>query len=195
MRKVTLLLSFFVFAPFLLVLTLVLAMFTTYNDTKTIASVPASPKPPVAYAALPSGDVDSLTIELIPKDARVETVRQFLERYNSPLEPYAQDLVSIAQKYGLDHRLLPAIAMQESNLCKKVRSDSAHNCWGWGIHSGKGLAFESYPEAIKTIARGLSTKYKDKHGLTTPEEIEKRYNPNSTGSWAFSVNHFMSQML
>jgi hypothetical protein len=85
--------------------------------------------------------------------------------------------------------------MQESNLCKKVRSDSAHNCWGWGIHSGKGLAFNSYPEAIETVARGLATKYKDARGLTTPEEIEKRYNPNSTGSWAFSVNHFMSQML
>lgn len=196
MRKLALLVSFFVFAPFLLIVVLTLTMLMTYSKAKTGISVQAvSHERPVAYAALPSGGTNGLTIEFKEADAKPESVRQFLARYNSPLEPYTNDLISISLKYGLDHRLLAAIAMQESNLCKKVREDSAHNCWGWGIHSGKGLAFKSYPEAIEAVAKGLSAKYKDKHGLTTPEQIEKRYNPNSTGSWSFSVNHFMSQML
>ena len=37
---------------------------------------------------------------------------------------------------GFDYRLLPAIAMQESTLCRSIPVDS-HNCWGWGIYGDK----------------------------------------------------------
>jgi len=149
---------------------------------------------PVAYAALPSTSSESISIEFIPEDARVETVRQFLARYKSPLAPSAEYIVATAEKYGLDHRLIPAIAMQESNLCTKVREDSAHNCWGYGIYGGNGRAFDSYEHGIETVSEALARKYRNNNGLVTPEEIEKLYNPNSTGKWAFSVNYFMEQM-
>src|SRR5688572_1687252 len=69
------------------------------------------------YASLPvkfptvTGNVES-------KDARPEIVSQYLQRYNSPLVPHAEFLVATADKYSLDFRLIPAIAQQESNLCK-----------------------------------------------------------------------------
>ena len=195
MKKVALLLSFFAFAPLVLIIALTLALFSTYPSNKSIASVSAASSQPVAYAALPSADTNGFSVEFVKADSKTESVRQFLELHKSPLEPYAEVFVTTAEKYGLDHRLLPAIAMQESNLCKKVRADSAHNCWGWGIYGGKGKAFANYPEGIEVVAEALSRKYKNNNGLTTPEEIEKLYNPNSTGSWSFSVNHFMAEML
>lgn len=146
----------------------------------------------VAFAALPSNQ-NIYAVYVAPADARVELVRQFLAKYNSPLEPYAEYLVKKAQEYGLDFRLLPAIAMQESNLCKKNRPES-HNCWGFGIYGGKYTYFDSYQQAIDTVAKTLSLKYKNKHGLVTPEEIQKMYTPSNDGSWAYSVNLFMEKM-
>lgn len=146
----------------------------------------------VAYAALPTLD-GTFDDQIISEDARVEIVRQFLAQYNSPLEPHASFIVETAEKYGLDYRLIPAIAMQESNLCKKNRPES-YNCWGFGIYGDKYLHFDSYEHGIETVTKTLATKYKDKHGLATPEQIMSMYTPSSNGSWANGVNYFMAKM-
>ena len=146
----------------------------------------------VAYAALPTQD-DAFTAEIVPEDSRVEMVRQFLAAYDSPLEPHAAFIVITAEKYNLDYRLIPSIAMQESNLCKKNRPES-YNCWGFGIYGDKYLHFDSYEHGIETVTRTLSEKYKDKHGLVTPQEIMSMYTPSSNGSWANGVNYFMDKM-
>jgi hypothetical protein len=146
----------------------------------------------VSYAALPT--IDSfLTGEITSEDARVEIVRQFLARYNSPLEPHAAYIVKTAEKYNMDYRLIPAIAMQESNLCKKSRPE-AYNCWGFGIYGDKYLHFDSYEHGIETVTKTLAEKYKDKHGLVTANQIMTMYTPNSNGSWANGVNYFMAEM-
>lgn len=123
------------------------------------------------------------------EDARTEMVRQFFAKYKSPLEPFAKEVISSADTYNLDFRLIPAIAMQESNLCSKIPIDS-HNCWGFGIYGGKVTKFENFPTAIETVTRTLARNYKAK-GLETPEQIMKKYTPSSNGSWARGVNHFM----
>lgn len=143
------------------------------------------------YAALPSMQ-SSFSAEIITNDGRAEAIRQFFEKFGSPLEPYADDVVTAADQYGLDFRLLPAIAMQESNLCKKIPEDS-YNCWGYGIYGGKVTRFNDYKEAIYTVSKTLGTKYKGK-GLVTPDQIEAVYTPPSEGSWANGVNHFMDQL-
>lgn len=196
MKNALLLLGFFVLTPFVLALALSLTLTLSYTSSKAVlgASDGFTVKGPVAYAALPSNSNETFSIEFVPEDARVELVRQFLQKYDSPLEPYASLIVETSEKYGLDHRLIPAIAMQESNLCKKVREDSDHNCWGYGIYGGKGRAFDSYEHGIEVVSESLSRKYKKNNGLITPSEIESLYNPNSDGSWAFSVNFFMDQM-
>lgn len=190
MRKVLLLLTFFTAAPFVFVLVLLLLLFTSLHNKNGISTIARSDN--VVYAALPTSQ-NTFTDEIVPEDARVEIVRQFLAKYKSPLEPHAQEFVKRAQEYDMDFRLLPAIAMQETNLCKKAREGS-NNCWGFGVYGGKYTYFENYPQAIETITRTLATKYKDKHGLVTPDEIQKMYTPSSNGSWAFSVNHFMAAM-
>ena len=125
-------------------------------------------------------------------DARGEIIRQYLQKYKSNLEPHADYIVQVADKYSLDYRLIPAIAQQESNLCKIIPQDS-YNCWGWGIHSRGSLGFTSYEEAIETVSKGISEEYIAK-GYNTVEEIMSKYTPMSNGSWAIGVNQFMGEM-
>lgn len=143
------------------------------------------------FASLPSS-YPSISGTVATSDARAEIIRQYLNRYNSPLEPYSQFIIDVSDKYGLDYRLLTAIAQQESNLCKKIPPGS-YNCWGWGIHSKGTLKFQSFEEALETVARGIREEYIDK-GYETPEEIMTKYTPLSNGSWAFGVNRFMNEL-
>ncbi len=136
---------------------------------------------------------DSTLIEI--KNARAALLANFLERYNSPMKPYdyfGQKLVEIADLYGIDFRLLPAIAMQESNLCKKI-PEGTYNCLGFGIHERGTLGFDSYEACFDRAGRELKKYYIDK-GLTTPEKIMAKYTPSSNGSWANSVMQWMAEM-
>lgn len=144
------------------------------------------------YAALPE-NLPSVDVEIVAEDARVEIIRQYLEKYNSPLLGREETIVEAADRYGLDFRLTTAIAQQESNLCKRI-PPGTHNCWGWGIHSRGTLGFLSYEEGIFTVSKGLKDKYINE-GFTTPEIIMTKYTPLSNGSWAEGVSQFMSEML
>lgn len=119
-------------------------------------------------------------------DARAANLRNFFGKYRSPLYDYADHIVTISDKYGFDYRLLPAIGMQESNLCKYAPEDS-YNCWGHGIYGRRVTKFASFEEAIDAVARNLKENYLDK-GYTTPETIMSKYTPRSNGSWARSIN-------
>lgn len=125
-------------------------------------------------------------------DIRVANLKYFFRKYDSVLYDQADYIVKMADQYKLDYRLIPAIAMQESNLCKFIPENS-HNCWGWGIYGGKVTRFDSYEEAIETISRGIKKNYIDK-GLTTAESIMRKYTPPSDGSWAFGVNTFLKMI-
>ncbi len=143
----------------------------------------------------PSGQVKGVQTTLEAEDARVEIVYRFLERHNAALEPkehFAQVFVETADRYGIDYRLLPAIAMQESNLCKKI-PEGSHNCLGFGIHARGTLGFESFEANFDRAARELKKNYID-IGLTTPEKIMRKYTPSSNGSWANSVNQWITEM-
>lgn len=127
--------------------------------------------------------------DIVLGDGRVANLKNFFRKYNSPLYDYAEFIVEVSDKYRFDYRLLPAIAMQESNLCKYIPKDS-HNCWGWGIYGDNVIKFNSYKEAIETVARGIRKNYLDK-GLITASKIMEKYTPSSQGSWAHGVNTFL----
>lgn len=125
-------------------------------------------------------------------DSRVANLKSFFRKYNSPLYDSAETIVKVSDKYGFDYRLLPAIAMQESNLCKYIPENS-YNCWGWGIYGDQIIRFSSYDEAIETVAKGIKTEYLDK-GLVTASKIMEKYTPSSKGSWAHGVNTFLKAL-
>jgi len=143
------------------------------------------------YQALPNS-AGSVSFEVGMADARPVIIRQYLEKYRSPLVDQADHFFQISQKYNLDYRLLVAIAQQESNLGKKVPDDT-HNAWGWGIHSRGTLGFSSWEEGIETVAQGLRENYLNR-GFIDVEQIAARYAPPSKESWAFGVNQFMEEM-
>lgn len=191
MRKFFLLATFFVSAPLVFFLALIFFLFSSYHEDPRNNTAISHPKK-VAFAALPTNQ-NVFSHEVIPQDAREEILRQFFAKYKSPLEPHAGYFVKKAEEYNLDFRLLPAIAMQESNLCTKNRPES-FNCWGFGVYGGKYLYFDNYEHAIDTISKALALRYRNKHGLVTPEEIQRMYTPSNKGSWAYSVNYFMARM-
>jgi len=187
MKKIIVLTTFFVGTPLLLFICIFYLsyLYTTKNGDILGESTG------VAYAALPPAN-EAFEANIVQEDSQVEVVRQFFAKHNSPLEPFAPDIIVAAKRHNLDYRLLPAIAMQESTLCRRVPHES-NNCWGWGIYGGKVTRFNNYPEAIETISKGLATKYRGR-GLITPHEVGRMYNPSNTNNWAENVTHFMEEM-
>lgn len=151
-----------------------------------------SPKQQIAFTAQPPGKV-VLGKSIVREEARPLILRKYLEAQNSPLAAHADSLIEISNKYDLDWRLLTAIAGQESTFCRSIPEDS-YNCWGWGVHNRGTLKFNTWKEAIETVAKGLRENYLDQ-GYQTPEEIMPIYCPRSVteagGSWAQGVKYFL----
>lgn len=132
------------------------------------------------------GQVIGVAIE----DFRPFIVANFLN--NTRLEPYSNLMIEVADKYQIDWRLIPAIAMKESGGGNAVREET-HNAWGW--ENGR-THFTSWESAIETVGKTLKVKYADR-GLRTPEEIMPVYAPPQIftgGKWAKDINYFYSQM-
>src|SRR3989304_7709911 len=70
--------------------------------------------------AAPPDESPSTSIQLIASDARGEILKSYLHEYGSPLEKYSYFIVNTADEYGIDFRIITAIAQQESNLCKYI---------------------------------------------------------------------------
>lgn len=202
-KKLILVMIFFIIIPFFTSIYLTINFLYSLIPQNLPVNIPSSSiastfsayDSSLSFASLPTNEDLKQFIagdEVVAADGRGELVRQFLTKYDSPLEPYSDFIVSMADKYGLDFRLVPAIAMQESNLCKHI-PEGSNNCWGFGIYGDKIMKFSTYAEGIETVTKALAGKYKAL-GLHTPEEIMSRYTPSSNGSWAFGVNHFMEQL-
>lgn len=191
MSKVFVLISFFSAAPILLIFSVLFFFFLAYQNANGYLFTSSNNYQTISYGAIPTAE--NIFDETVGQgDSRKDTISQFFARYNSPLEPFAPEIIQAADRYGIDYRLVPSIAMQESNLCLKIIADS-YNCWGFGIYGSKVTRFQNYPEAIDTVTKTLAKEYKNK-GLTTPSEIMKKYTPSNNGSWAFGVSHFMDQL-
>lgn len=123
-------------------------------------------------------------------DMRPILVSDFLK--GTPLAPYSEYMIDVADKYEIDYRLIPAIAMKESGGGAAI-SEVTHNAWGF--ENGR-TVFESWESAIDIVGKTLKTRYIAK-GLTTPEQIMAVYAPpqlETGGKWAKDINSFFSQM-
>lgn len=193
MSKLILCLGWFVLA--MVTYTTAASLLVVMKQTHEIAVIP-SQVPVTSSSTLPINTPAQGISSVIERgDARPFIVASFLERYKSPMKPYdhfGQFIVETADKYDLDYRLIPAIMMQESNLCKTA-PEGTFNCLGFGIHKRGTLGFDSYEASIERATRELKANYIDK-GLTTPEKIMTKYTPSSNGSWAESVNQWIAEM-
>ncbi|HCB23144.1 hypothetical protein A3B42_04470 [Candidatus Daviesbacteria bacterium RIFCSPLOWO2_01_FULL_38_10] len=146
------------------------------------------------YSALPAGN-NQIFQQVDYLDARSILVRNFFKKYNSPLQDLNTQFIEVADKYELDFRLLPAIAMQESLGGKKVIKDS-YNPFGYGIYGNLVIKFASWEEAVEKVGKALKQDYLNQ-GLNTPDKIMAKYTPPSLasgGTWARGVKSFMQEL-
>lgn len=113
--------------------------------------------------------------------AKAEAIDAYFRVHKLPLEGTGLKMATEADKYGLDYRLMPAIAMIETtggkNLCKKLDEDNNKNPFGWGSCN---IGFESFNKAIEVIALNLSGNNPNTahhYGGKTIKEILEKYNP------------------
>ena len=121
-------------------------------------------------------------------DYRVENLRKFFEKYNSPLTIYAEEFVIYADINGLDYRLIPAITGVESTFGKHIPANS-YNAYGWA--NGE-YAFISWEDSIAHVSETIKKSYID-NGAPTITKIAKRYAPPST-TWGKGVKYFVSKI-
>lgn len=124
-------------------------------------------------------------------DNRSSVLKSYLEQFNSPLAPYADSFIANADKYNLDWRLVASIAGLESSYGKQIPYNS-YNGWGWGIYGDNVLRFNSWPEAIETISKGLREGYLRDNPDSNPYMIGPIYAASPT--WAVRVDFIMAQM-
>ncbi len=135
-------------------------------------------------------------IESKPIDKRAQVLKDYLAKYNSPLENSAVDFIEAADKHQLDWKLVVSIAGTESTFGKFIPGGhdplySSYNGWGWGVYGDNSLGFRSWKDAIFTISKGLKDDYVDK-GYTEPFSMNRKYAASKT--WGAHVNYFMNDL-
>lgn len=171
--------------------------------TGTVDSQPSdaveTPEDPYVFASLPAYQQEIKT-SFQTADARPEIIRQYLHRYESPLEPHSELIVQLSDQYEFDYRWMVAIAQQESNLCKRIPENS-FNCWGWGIYPEPGnpevlkvTRFDNYEDALRRIAPQFTKIFLKGEHTKDPMEVMKTYTPPSDGSWANGVSTFFGHL-
>ncbi len=121
----------------------------------------------------------------IPNTEKVNKIKKYLTKRNSPLAEYAEEFVKAADEFGIDYRIVAAISIIESGGGKK--NFRPYNAWGWG-KSG----FNSWTEGIWAVSKGIG-KYYSK-GATTPKYISKSYCPPNADNWARKVQGVMNEI-
>ena len=184
-RKLVFLSAWFLLTPPLIILTI----FSFYNSS--LGPSKLNNRDPVKITELQidntiEGEVLATQID----DMRPIIVEKFLQ--GTPLSTYSKQIVEVSDKYSIDYRLIPAIAMKESQGGLSI-DQSTHNAWGF--ENGR-TVFTSWDSAIDLVGKTLKIRYIDK-GRTTPEEIMAIYAPPQLltgGKWAKDINLFFSQM-
>lgn len=122
-------------------------------------------------------------------DRRAEILSMYLALHNSPLQYHAQDFIDAADTYGVDWKLVPAIAGVESTFGKFI--PGGYNAWGWGVYGNQALGFKSWKDGIHTVTKGLKKNYIDR-GLTDPYAMNRVY--AASPSWGWKVAFFLNEI-
>src|SRR5258706_7035937 len=108
MRSFYILFSFFVITPSVLVGVLLYLFFLTYpQNAKPNSSFSASPSKSVAFAALPTNQ-NTMDGEILVGAARIARVKNFLDRFHSPLAAYADRIVENADNLRINYIRIPS---------------------------------------------------------------------------------------
>ena len=97
---------------------------------------------------MPDGHIPESRYEV---DSRLVALSRFLESKDSPIQHLAEDFLIVADRHGLDWRLLPSIAFLESSAGKTYRNN---NIFGW---NNANTPFSSVRAGIHFVGERLGT--------------------------------------
>lgn len=103
-----------------------------------------------------------------PRDQRGVKLEGYLKKRGSPMAPHADLIISESDKYGVDYKLVVAIAYHESGLGRKCWAP--YNAWGWMTKDRWGSWEESIPKYIRGLYNGYYAK-----GANTIDAIAPKY--------------------
>ena len=181
--------------PLTLVLLIInLALLASSTDWSHTTLPLSNVAPNENNVAAAGGTSEVLSANVIAGDARTLLLESFFKKYNSPMAPYANLIVEQADKYGFDFRMVPAIAMCESNLGKRVPLKAGFNPFGIAVYTGtqSGKNFDSWQNAIVWVSTYIHDRYYAQ-GITALHDIGEIWAPPSAtngGSWANCVEFF-----
>jgi len=126
-----------------------------YKVSRLLAFVPFMAIPSAAITphigSLTSTQSSAVVINVDDaREQKAEAIDTYFKERSMPLEGTGMTFVLVAEKYGLDYRLLPAIAIRESSGGKAA---CGYNPFGWG--SCKLHNFKSYQDAIEALGKNL----------------------------------------
>jgi hypothetical protein len=126
---------------------------------------------PVNIASVLFDEVVNAQAQEVVIDNRAKNIDEYFAKYNLPLAGYGEAFVKVADKYDLDYRLLPAIAMRESTGGKHPCPNDKDNVFGW--HSCK-TTFGSQEEAIDKVGAHLAGEIKSTSGYYGNKTVWKK---------------------
>jgi hypothetical protein len=158
----------------------------------------------IQFASVPTVGAEEKTVLInfptapAPKkvDKRLVVLQNYLSQFNSPLKAHAQDFLDAADNFGVDWRLIPAIAGVESTFGKAIPGGhdpqyTSYNGWGWGVYGNHLITFKNWRDAIFAVTKGVKEGYINQ-GLTDPMAMNKKY--ASSPVWGEHVTYFLSDL-
>ncbi|MEI7603546.1 MAG: hypothetical protein WCJ19_00830 [bacterium] len=160
----------------------------TSNTEIAVDTIPLTPK-----------ERKNVVSSYVIGDKRALALKKFLDSQKSPLAEVSSEIVTNADKYGVDYTLLVSISGIESGFCRvtTMRMDNpdleSHNCWGWGKNGNRFWEFNSWAEGVQRVTRGISEVYGNN---PTPEEMQDMYCHSCRGDdrWKSGVRDYMNDI-
>ncbi len=126
-----------------------------YKVSQILAFVPFMAIPSISLAShIGSLETSATTVVEVSQDdirkQKADAIDTYFRERSMPLLGTGMTFVLVAEKYGLDWRLLPAIGIRESSGGKAA---CGNNPFGWG--SCKLHNFVSYEQAIEALGKNL----------------------------------------
>jgi hypothetical protein len=126
------------------------------------------------------------------------SIDSYLFSKRSPMAGQGTYILMSAARWGIDPRLIVAIAGAESNF--GAITCGAYNAWGWACPNSP-AQFSSWADGIETISEGLRRYYIDE-GRTTVPLIQQKWAPSGAANdptglnnhWVGNVSRFLREL-